>query len=139
MKKAKTVISMREVRKGIRLPLPVQTGGVHKDTKRTSRQNGKISIRRGKWEKKRRTEMQAFNTLFFMALVIWVMGFGFSMIVRQHHAYMGWTGRVLRRTATSLWRQFVRFCRWAWRRYRREIIAYSAGVLSALYVTGYFR
>ena len=39
-------ISMKEVRRGVRLPLPVQTGGRHKDVRRVSRQEQKVALRR---------------------------------------------------------------------------------------------
>jgi hypothetical protein len=40
-------ISREEIRKSIRVPLPVQTGGRHKDARRKSRQEQKIALRRG--------------------------------------------------------------------------------------------
>lgn len=83
--------------------------------------------------------MTNLNALLGFVLVIWIMGLGFSMILRRHHAYMGWTGTTLRRVVNYIWRQIVRFCRFAWRRYWREILSYGAGVLTALYALGYFR
>jgi hypothetical protein len=39
------VIRRRDVMKSIRIPLPKQTGGRHKDVRRISRQNQKITLR----------------------------------------------------------------------------------------------
>ncbi len=42
-------ISREEIRKSIRIPLPAQTGGIHKDTRRKSRQEQKVALHRGEW------------------------------------------------------------------------------------------
>ena len=42
-------ISREDIRKSIRVPLPAQTGGVHQDTRRPSRQEQKIALRRNEW------------------------------------------------------------------------------------------
>lgn len=44
---APILISREEIRKSIRVPLPLQTGGRHKDTRRKTRQEQKIAFRRG--------------------------------------------------------------------------------------------
>lgn len=50
MKKVKPItISAREVFDSLRKPLPKQTGGVHKDQRRQSRQQKKVDLRRGEW------------------------------------------------------------------------------------------
>jgi hypothetical protein len=42
-------ISREEIRKSFRVPLPAQTGGVHQDSRRKSRQEQKVALRRGEW------------------------------------------------------------------------------------------
>jgi hypothetical protein len=44
---APIVISRAEIRSSIRIPLPRQTGGRHKDVRRRSRQEQKIALGRG--------------------------------------------------------------------------------------------
>lgn len=39
-------ISMKEIRKGVRIPLPVKTGGRHNDLRKVSRQEQKIALRK---------------------------------------------------------------------------------------------
>ena len=50
MKKPKPItISAREIFDSLRKPLPKQTGGVHKDQRKKSRQEQKVILRRGEW------------------------------------------------------------------------------------------
>lgn len=43
-------ISRKEIMESVRIPLPTQTGGVHKDRRDISRQNIKTKIKKGEWE-----------------------------------------------------------------------------------------
>ena len=44
-------ISGEEIRKGMRIPLPAQTGGRHKDRRRKTRQELKVNFKKkGEWQ-----------------------------------------------------------------------------------------
>ena len=83
--------------------------------------------------------MLAFETLFGMLFVIWLMAYGFATIMQQQRVFGQWTVRIGRRAINYVWRQFVRLCRWTWRNYRQFVIGFATGILVALYTTGYFR
>lgn len=74
-----------------------------------------------------------------LLLALWISIFGFSIILGQHQRFARWTGRALRGVVAFFWRRFVALCRWVWRHYWQMIVGYAAGILTALYMTGYFR
>jgi len=77
--------------------------------------------------------------IFGLTLALWLSVYGFSMIIGQHQFFARWTGRTLRGAVSYLWRQLVRFVQWVWRRHWKLVVGFAAGVLVALYATGYFR
>lgn len=83
--------------------------------------------------------MNLLNVVFYFALVIGIMLFGFDIMLRPtpwaHTRYR----RALRAIYKGIHRQLSRFVRWAWREYRQFIFGTVTGALLVLYFTGHFR
>ncbi len=77
------------------------------------------------------------TALLLSLLVLWIMGFGMSMMFQRHGQYVNWTGRIFRQSVRAVVRYLTRFVRWAWRHYWRQIVSFAAGVLVTLYFTCY--
>ena len=76
------------------------------------------------------------KSLIASLLVLWIMGFGLSIILQSHPRYLAWNQRTIRRALQFSWRQLRTFARWAWRNYRQFIVGFATGVLAALYLKG---
>lgn len=53
--------------------------------------------------------MNFIGTLFALVLMIWIMCFGFAMILQQHRRFAHWTGQMLRRIGHYLWAHYRQF------------------------------